>query len=99
MNRKEIAIKLIENQLKINAFHEKLEGLDIRIELPICDLAGFALDVIGIPKDNTVETMINNVPAENTFCRDWFYDVLYDSNLSAKEFVDMVWKERKNVCS
>jgi hypothetical protein len=97
MTKKEIAEKLVEEQCKISSFNDKLEELGIRIELPMCDLVDFALDVLGVPKDNTVETMgkNNNIPTDKTFCRDYFFDALFDNEYSAKEYVEFVCKEMK----
>lgn len=52
------------------------------------DLGTYVLELIGYPKDTTVEFGI-----EHGFCQDYYYDILCDRNLKPKETLDKLIRE------
>lgn len=76
MNKKDIAIKLLKMQKHLDLQLDSLShvGCELTIKIDTLDLA---LDVLGIPEDNTLEV---GLFSNKTFCRDKFYDVFYDND-------------------
>lgn len=55
------------------------------------DFSDAILDLIGIPEDETVND------SENGFCRDWFYEILSDLEMSSEQKLKTLMKGKTNV--
>ncbi|MHB0756830.1 hypothetical protein [Polaribacter sp. M15] len=104
-------INLLFEEYKQICLFEELEnkGLDLtRITVKNSDIV---LDLIGFPKDNTLQYDINalnglehnpkngKVPDDDLFCRDWLYDKYYDmvESIEKKQKIEVADKGLKMV--
>ncbi|SKA72584.1 hypothetical protein SAMN02745704_00450 [Paucidesulfovibrio gracilis DSM 16080] len=92
MNKDEIAVKLLQigfsHDQQIEAIGEL--GFDCSYFSISDNLEELALDVIGIPSDNTVELIKQYGEEEgmahpDLFCRDWYTNVIYETMKTGSE--------------
>ena len=83
MTKERIIKKLIEQQMFLMKFWDYLEYKEVSwFEECKCDLVDLILELLEVPEDNTVEMEKKYgkkwYEVEETFCRDAFFDVLYE---------------------
>ena len=85
--------KLLEVEAQWWRWTAGLSELDIDINAGWMDLLPLALDLLGVPQDNTVETRACEIANETgkwpdgAFCRDWCYD-LFDEVAAMQGDID-----------
>ena len=86
LSTEEIVYRVLEKQLKWEAFDERLDEFGLSITgMPNMDPLETALDLLGVPPDNTVEMIqrwgdLNEtgVIPSGTYCRNFLYMMWYE---------------------
>jgi len=89
-----IVAKLLEAQAALDKVRDVLLALTERTDDP--DLLDMALDLLGVPPDNTVETNPCEIQAktgawpDGAYCRDWHYGEWEDCGRDPGKFIDSI---------
>jgi len=88
-----VVVKILQNEAELNQFVHKLRlsGLELTNGLDT-DLLDVALDLLGIPTDDTLES-----DSDDAFCRDWFYDTWFDCKRNPKKFIALALQAKKKL--
>jgi len=104
MNATEIAIQLLMMEQQINEFTDASERAGIEFSRPIFGnfvALNLALDVMGIPKDETLNEDNSFNPDPEAFCRDWLTDQWHDMKPNGKvgirRFMEWVHYEMERI--
>jgi hypothetical protein len=85
--------KQAEGESKLSALRDEIEDSLDRIYQDFISAEGAILDILGVPKDNTVETNCCEIATETGqwpewgYCRDWAYE-LYGQFITQRRDVD-----------
>lgn len=103
METEDLVIRLIEAQMGINKFLDYLDYKEVDgwgDELKV-DFVEWILDLLEVPRDNTItmEEKFGDSWSEmnETFCRDRFTELLYESNRKPKEVYNKLLEMKKEV--
>lgn len=91
--KSQVIRKLLEVEAQWWRWTTSLSVLDIEIDTSWMDLLPLALDLLGVPEDNTVDTRACEIMNETgrwpdgAFCRDWCFD-LFDEVAATQGDID-----------
>ena len=92
-----IVMRLLEGQARFDKFYDALEGVGVYLENVDFGMFEAALDLLGVPEDNTIEMYPYDICNETgelpdgVYCRDWaFYAWTDDCKKDPGAFVAFV---------
>lgn len=101
MKKNEIVKELLKRQKEFDDFIERLSAVDVQINFEI-DLLELALDIMGVPADNTAEkpesfaiASNTNVWPEDLYCRDWAINSWFEQDQDVDNFISYVEKMKR----
>lgn len=94
---KEMATRIMIVYEKLDILERGASDANIDLDIGFCDLMDIALDIIGIPQDNTIEysdeIYASTTWPEGAFCRDYATHT-WDECEGAEDFIEKMieWK-------